>query len=732
MAQAKVLGNYVPRIDAAERVTGRARYAADWKMSRMLYGRIVLSDVPHAKIAKLDDSKALALPGVDAVISFQDTKVRWSPGDRVNPRYAIADKVRFAGDVVAAVAARSRQVAKDAAELIDIEYERLPPVFNVEESLREDAPKIWDNGNIHQKFEAAHGDVEEGFKKSKQVFEGTYYTNRNHNSPLEPGASLAWWNGDQLTVVAGTQGITTCRQSLSKDLGLPLSKTRVITLFKGGGFGNKNQVMNYDLIAALLSKKAGKPVLMEYTRREDFINVHGRWSTRQLLKAGVSEDGALEAYEQKVYCDVGAYARHPARYGEAPLAYYDCHNSKSEIYVVYTNTPATGNMRAPDGVPSAFASESMMDEIAYTIGMNPLEFRLKIQGNKHHGEEYVSYGLDQCITSGAETIGWKKKWHPAGKGPTVDRLKHGIGMAMCNWHADLGQGAAIIKLNLDGTVQLAVGVTDIGTGAKSTMGLIAADALGVSLDDVKVISGDTDICPFSIGESGSRTTTFTGMAVKAAVEDAKKQLYAIAATMLDAKPDQLEIKDKTVLVKDQPDRKISLAKVAETMPDAIIGKGSLKGKLPQGKARASFAAHFAEVLVDEDTGVVTLTRYVAAHDSGPIVNKLTAESQVQGGVIMGIGSSLSEELIVNREQGFIDNPSLYTYRVPLQHDVPKIEVIFVETQDPYGPKALGEVPTVPVAPAIANAIFNATGARLRETPMTSEKVLNAVNALRGR
>jgi len=433
-------------------------------------------------------------------------------------------------------------------EMIEVEYERLPAVFEAVDALKDGAPKIWDNGNLHQKVEASHGNADEALRHSQKVFEADYYTSREHNSPMEPGASLAYWNGDHLTLIAGTQGITTTRQSLSKDLGLPQSKVRVITLYKGGGFGNKNQVMNHDLLAALLSKKTRKPVLLEYDRREDFINVHGRWSANQHLKMGVDGEGRIVAFTQRVYCDVGAYARHPARYNENALPYYDWHAVKSEIYAVYTNTPATGNMRAPDGVAGCFAAETLVDEIAYARGENPLDFRLRNRAQTHHGAPYTSFGLDDCLRLGAEAINWREKWHPAGTGPTVEGKRHGIGMAIGNWHAFLGQGSALVKVNQDGTAHLAVGITDIGTGAKTTMAIIAAEALGIPLDRIQLTNGDTDVTPYSVGESGSRTTSFTGPAVIAAAEDVRRQIFALAAGQLKVKAEELDLRDGEVLV----------------------------------------------------------------------------------------------------------------------------------------------------------------------------------------
>ncbi len=724
-----VLGKVTPRIDGFERVAGRARYVADWKVPGMLYGKVILSTTAHAKVKHVNADQARKLPGVESILTFEDTKVQWSQGDRINARFAIADKVRFAGEVVAVVAAHRRDIAERAAEMIDVEYERLPTVFDTKVAMEENAPKIWEGGNLHQLFEAKHGDPEKGLEESHRIFAETYRTGRVHNTPLEPAASLAWWNGDSLTLIAGTQGITTCRQSAAKDLGLPMSKVRVIAYYKGGGFGNKNQDMNHDLLAALLAKKTGKPVMLEYGRRDDFSNIHGRWSTEQQLTMGVDEQGRLTVFSQKVYCNVGAYARHPTRYTEDALAYYACPNLKSEIYAIYTNTPATGNMRGPGGVPSCFASETLMDEISHELKIDPVEFRLKNRTVKHFGKEtYTSYGLEDCIRTGAERIKWSDKWHKPGDGPIVDGFKkHGIGVAMCDWHALLGQGAATIRINQDGTAHVAVGVTDIGTGAKSTMALIAADALGFPIQDIQVVWGDTDVCPFSIGESGSRTTTFTGTAVRAAAEDAKRQLLELASKKLEVTSDALELKDKTIYVKSDPQRNLPLSKVAESRPDAIIGNGATHPKLEHGFGRSAFATHYAEVLVDMETGLVEIDRYIAVHDSGPIVNRLTAESQVQGGVIMGLGGALREELIIDPDQGLTTNGDLWTYRVPTHLNAPKIESIFIETDDPFGPKSLGEASIVPVAPAIGNAIFNATGVRLRATPMTPERVLAALD-----
>ena len=743
-SQGRLIGSRTPRIDGYEKVTGRAKYTGDLRVANMLYGRIVMSMIPHGHVRRVDSTKALATPGVATVITCKDGKLRWLAGDRHRTRYALTDEPKFAGDVVAAVAAKTRLVAKEAAELVEVEYEELPVLLNYRDALRADAFRIWPEGNIQKHFQYSRGDLTKGFQHADRIFEDTYTSARSHSMPLEAAVSLAWWDGDHLTVAAATQAISTCRESLAHDLGLPMNKVRVLTLFKGGGFGNKNYDMNYDLIAALLARRAHRPVLLEYTRREDFANVHGRWATTQHFRVGVKQDGRLTALQLTNYCEIGGYGRHSRDYLYGPREHYRCPNLAIEAIPVYTNTPATGNMRAPQGVQGCFGVETLLDQVAHELRVNPVEFKLMNRVRKADGEnEFTSYALDECIRVGADAIGWRERWRPAGQGPTVDGRRRGLGMAMTAWHAWVGPGAAIIKVNSDGTASLIVGVTDIGTGAKSALAMIAADTLGVPLRNITVIWGDTDVCPFSIGESGSRTTSFTGGAVQAAALDAKQQLLAYFSKFLGARPEDLDIADGRIFSKGAPDGAIPLTDVGPTvgpnlasplgvaegkLPDVIIGRASTDPKLPEGYDRASFAAHFVEVEVDPETGVTSVTRYIAVHDSGLIVNRLLAESQVQGGVMMGLGMALIEELVTDEHRGMLLNGDMFGYKVLDELNAPPVEAIFVDSKDPYGPKSLGEVTSVPVPAAVNNAIFNAVGARVRAMPMTPERVLAAMKS----
>ncbi|MBI2183879.1 MAG: molybdopterin-dependent oxidoreductase [Thaumarchaeota archaeon] len=725
-----IIGTRVARVDGYERVSGKALYTADWKQPRMLYAEVVSSTRPHAEVVSVDTSEALRVPGVEAIVDCKETGITWSEGEPARSRMLLDEHIRFVGEIVAAVAAKTRYAAHEAAEKVRVVYNDLPAVYDPEEALKKEAPQIWTSGNLRQIQRYERGFVEKGFQEADLIFEDTFRTSRFHNAAMETGASLAWWTGGNLTVIASTQSVTGARAGLAKDLQIPLSKVRVIALYKGGGFGNRSNAVNHDLLAAILAKKTGKPVLLEFSRYDEFLGSHGRWPTVQHYRIGVKKDGEVTALQLRAYADMGAYHRRSPEipYIRGPPEFYRCPNMKLEVYAAYTNTPFTGSMRAPPAVAGCFGSESLMDHVANQMKIDPVEFRLKNHIIKaDNKDEYTSNGITECIRKGAEIIDWKRVWHPPSQGPTYGSLNHGVGMAIGGWMARLVSASAIMKVNRDGSAHLVVGVTDIGGGAKTVLSMIAADTLGIPLQDVKVTWGDTDVCPFAPGETGSRTTTNVGLAVKVAAEDAKSQLLAKASQMLDVDPHGLDVADGTIFRRDEPATRIPLSKVAETMPDAIIGKATTDPKLPSGKARFSFAAHFAEVLVDKEVGKIIVKRYVAVHDSGRIVNPLTAENQVQGGVTMGLGLALTEEQIVNKSTGYLENPSLWTYRLPMHLDVPKIEVHFVETDDPYGPKSLGEPPVVPVCAAIANAVYNAVGARVKEIPLTPERVLRAMN-----
>jgi xanthine dehydrogenase molybdenum-binding subunit len=735
MAQAQkefsVVGKRTPRIDAYERVTGQAQYTGDIQLPGMLYARVLRSPHPHAKIISIDTSKAEKLPGVKAVIHHGNAQIPWSSGGHTHRRFIFNNPVRFVGDPVAAVAAADRHIAEEALDLIEIKYEKLPHVLDPNEALKPDAPKIAPEGNLSvgkgafsAPIEESWGDLEKGFKAADRVFEDTYITKHVNNAQLERRVSVAKWEAGKLTVFASTQGVSNARTDIAKDFGLPLSKVRVVSKYMGGGFGNKNQAQDYDYMTAMLAKVTSQPVKLEFTREDDYIGMHGRWSSEQHYKIGVKQDGTITAVQLDAVTNMGAYRKQSGNLSGTD--FYEIANFRKHIKPVHTNTVVGANYRAPAYPQSVFGFASFLDQIAFELGINPLEMFQKNRIQKYKSKTpFTSNYLDECIAEGAKRIGWSEKWHKPGavSGPK----KHGIGMALGGYPFRPGLGAATIRVNPDGTAHLLVGVTDIGTGAKSTMAIIAAEALGIPLSQIQVTNGDTDVTPYSVGESGSRTTPFTGPAVIAAAEDVRKQIFVIAAGQLKVKPEELDLRDGQVYVKSDPAQKIALGQAVARSGD-LIGRATtnISFKDVEGK---SFAAHFAEVEVDTWTGHVKITRYVAAHDSGTIINRLPAESQIMGGVVQGIGMAFSEELLTDTLTAIPINPNYRDAKVPTHLETPEVEVIFIEHPDPYGPfggKVVGEPPITAAVATIGNAIFNATGKRFKELPITPDKIVRAI------
>ena len=699
MTSLQTVGHPTSRIDAEKRVTGAATYTGDLRLPGMLYARVLRSPHPHARIRHIDLARAQALPGVKAILTRENCDVIWASGDMRNKRYLFNNPVRFAGDAVAAVAAIDRHTAEQATRLIEVDFETLPFVLDPEDALQPGAPEIQPGGNLSPTARGARepetyrrGDIDQGLGAADRVFEDHYTSPHINNAQLEPRVAIAQWEADRLTVFTPTQGISNCHTEIARDLELPPEKVRVICQFMGGGFGNKNQDHDFELMAALLAKSAGAPVKLEFTRKEDFLSVHGRWPTKQYYKVGVRNDGTLTAIQLRGYSGMGPYRKGTG--GIAGIDIYQCPNVERMVYPTYTNKAVAANLRGPDYPQGVFGIESLMDDIAYALKMDPVEFRLKNMTRKFQDQlPYTSNGLEDCIRRGAEAFEWKKRWHAPneGSGP----LKRGVGMAMGSFASALGRSSAVIELDSSGIYHLHVGVTDIGTAAKTTMALIAAEELGVPLEKIDVIWGDTARCPYSVGESGSRTTTHTGWAVIEAAKDLKRQIAE----------------------KGLPQANAILTAAANTNPSL------------SGVARFSFVAHFAEVEVDTELGHVRLTKYVAAHDSGRVVNPLTAESQVKGGVTMGIGMALHEELLYDRASGLALNTGYYGARIMTHRDTPEVDVVWVQTEDPYGPygaKTLGEPTIIPSPAAVANAIYNAIGKRVKDLPITRDKILGVL------
>ncbi|MGZ8480739.1 MAG: xanthine dehydrogenase family protein molybdopterin-binding subunit, partial [Candidatus Binatia bacterium] len=618
MAQAQkeysIVGKRITRIDAYERVTGQAQYTGDIQLPGMLYARVLRSPHPHARILSIDTSKAEKLPGVKAIVHHENAQVPWSSGGHTHQRFIFNNPVRFVGDAVAAVAATDRHIAEDALKLIEVKYEKLPHVLDPNEALKPDAPKIAPQGNLSvgkgsfsAPIEETWGDIEQGFKEADRVFEDTYITKHVNNAQMERRVSLAKWDAGKLTVFASTQGVSNARTDIAKDFNLPLSKVRIVCKYMGGGFGNKNQAQDYDYMAAVLAKAAGQPVKLEFTREDDYIGMHGRWSSEQRYKIGVKKDGTITAVSLDAITNMGAYRKQSGNLSGTD--FYQIPNFRKHIKPVHTNSVVAANYRAPAYPQSVFGFASFLDQIAHEMAINPVDMFMRNRIQKYKSKiPFTSNYLEQCIIEGSKQIGWQEKWHKAGG--MGGQKKHGIGMALGGYPFRPGLGAATIRLNPDGTAHVLVGVTDIGTGAKSTMAIIAAESLGMPLNQIQLTNGDTDVTPYSVGESGSRTTPFTGPAVIAAAEDVRRQIFNLAAGQLKVKAEELDLRNSEVFVKADPAQKLPLARVVSRAGE-IIGRATTNPSFKDVEGK-SFSAHFAEVEVDAITGHVKITRYVAA------------------------------------------------------------------------------------------------------------------------
>jgi putative selenate reductase molybdopterin-binding subunit len=709
----KTVGRATPRIDARQRVSGKATYSGDVRLPGMLYAKILRSTHPHARIRRIDISKAAAMPGVKAIVTNENCKFVWGAGgvaggvqynDQVKAitkqrRYAFNNPVRFVGEAVAAVAAVDRHTAEEALLRITVDYEVLPFVLDPEDALKPAAVQIWPEGNLSldnqnraEPMTTRRGNVEDGFRSSTHVVEDRYTTAFVHNAQMEPRSCVAVWDADHLTVYTPTGGIANCQTDIARDLGIPPEKVRVICQYMGGNFGNKNQNQDSDLIAATLAKQAGAPVKVEFSRKEDFIGMHGRWPTVQYYKAGVSDDGTLKAIQLRGYSGMGGYRKNSGRIGGIEI--YQCPNIESVVYPVYTNRTTSGNFRGPEFPQGYYGIQSMMDDVAYKMKMDPVEFVLKNMTRKSNDQqEYTNYTLEECIHRGAALFDWSRRWRSQ-PGSDAGAVKGGAGMSFMAFRSGVGRSNAILRLDAKGQYMVHVGVTDVGAGAKTTMAVIAAEELGVPIAQVNVVWGDTDHCPYSVGESGSRTTIQTGYAVVEAARDLKRQIAAKGLPKGD---------------------------------DVLMASANPNPTVDGGKVRSTYGAHFVEVEANVETGHVRVTKYLAVHDCGRIMNLLTAASQIKGGAIMGIGMALHEDLIYDQRSGVPLTPGYYGARVLTHADAPDIEVVFIESDDgygPYGAKSMGESSKVPAVAAVANAVFNAIGRRMRDLPITRNKILS--------
>ena len=721
-AERPEIGKARPRIDGTQRVSGRAIYTQDLQLPGMLHAAVLRSPYPRAKVRAIDDSKALALPGVrDILHRFNAPKAAFRGEETI-----FREVVQFVGDEVAAVVADTIETAERALALIAVDYEVRPHVVDLEEAISDKAPKIDDPGNVHDAGSLKRGDVRAGFKDASAVIEATYRTSTQMHNSLETHGAVASWDGEILTVWESTQHVFGVREGLRAALLLPLTKIRVICDYMGGGFGSKGGVGKYSIIASLLSMRTRAPVRCVLTRREENLAAGNRSATLQRVKLG-GKDGRITAVEHDSWSNVGQ-AKWVANPTGPTNTLYDFANLATRSYRVVTNAGSLAAFRAPGYVEGTFALESAIDELADAMGVDPLTLRRKHAGalkDPRTGKAYTLNRTLECYAIGSREIGWSKR-KPNGLPGSAPHRRRGMGMATQIWGGGGGPPAyATVHFNSDGTVILRAGTQDIGTGTRTVLAQICADELGVDVERISVRIGDTE-GPYGPISAGSLTLASVGPAVRLAAKDAREQYLAAAAGVLETPKRELRLEKGHVVSKGA---RTPIAEVSKKLENnTVIGKGS---RFPNPElAIKTFGAHFADVEVDVRTGELFVNKIVAVHDIGRIVNPLTAESQVRGGVIQALGFALTEERVVDRGLGRVMNANLEWYKIPTVLDVPEIVVRFTDRPDRkannLGAKGLGEPPIIPTAGAIANAIANATGARVRHTPMTRARVLEAL------
>ncbi|MGE5225178.1 MAG: molybdopterin-dependent oxidoreductase [Omnitrophica WOR_2 bacterium] len=776
------VGKPEPKVDAIKLVQGKPAFTADFEKRGLLVAKVLHSPVAHARIKRIDASRAKALPGVAAVLTWQDIpRVIYSTAGQSDPipgpldSFSLDHKVRFVGDRVAFVAAETEEIALRALELIEVEYEPLPAILDPADAVKPEAPRIHDEPeyvnfansnpgrNLAAEIRVDIGDVEKGFAEADQIIEGDYEVPKVQQAHIEPHVVITYWDeDDRLVIRTSTQVPFHARRQLAPVLKLPIKRIRVIKPRIGGGFGGKQEVLAED-VPAHLTIATGRPVIYEYSREEEFIAARSRHPMRIHMKTGVKKDGTITANEMKVLSDTGAYGCHAltvtGNTGHKAMALYVGDGSYRQepnirFYadVVYTNTPPSGAYRGY-GVPQGFwAVERHMEKIARSLEVDPIDFRLKnalragelhpfskawSEGREPRPETIETCALDECVRQGRAAIGWDQKygssdWHtPEGK----PYLRRGIGVALVMQGTAipyLDMGAASIKINEDGSFNLLVGATDLGTGSDTVLAQMAAEVLGTPLEDIIIYSSDTDFTPFDKGAYASSTTYISGGAVARAAQQAAERIRLRAARMLNIPEEQageIHLAERKATAPDG--RSVTLSEVASNAlhqedQEQIMGVASYMSPV----APPPFAAQFAEVTVDLETGQVTVDKLVMAVDSGVIVNPITASGQIEGGMTQALGYAVCEEMRYD-DHGNARERDLRDYHIFRSNEMPELQTIFVETFEPshpFGVKAVAEIPMDGVAPAVGNAILDACGAQVDVNPATPERIWSALRS----
>lgn len=771
----RVVGKSVPRLDAMKMALGKPVYTDDLTVPGMLFGKILHSPHAHALIKNIHTDQARSLPGVEAVLTYKDIKpVRFTTAGQSHPLPSPLDtlsldyKVRFVGDRVAVVAATTPEIAERALSLIEVEYELLPAIIEIEDALKAGAPIIHDEAdssgfegvfipqrNLAAHFEAEAGDLDAGYREAFRIIEGEYRVPQVQHVTLEPHVCLTWFDeDDRLVIRSSTQVPFHVRRILAPVLDLPDKRIRVMKPRIGGGFGGKQEIVLED-ICAHLTMATGRPVRIEYTRLEEFTAARSRHPQILHFKTGVRRDGTITAMTLKVLATTGAYGSHAltvqGNTGSKALALYRCPNLRFEMDVVYTNRPPAGAMRGY-GVPQGlFGLEVHIDEIAAELDLDPIEFRRRNwvlvgdvfplaealgEGRKGFPTPVRSTALAECVERGSWMIGWERRQDPAWREvPGHPDKRRGLGMAALihgSGIPGIDMGGAYLKMNDDGSFNLMFGATDLGTGADTVLAQIAAEVLGCSVDDIQVYAADTDLTPFDKGAYASSTTFISGGAVKKTAEKVAVMIKDVAGWLLECDPATLRLADGFVITPDG--ERVTLQDVAlhslhvcdQHQIQAAESHMTLMYAPP-------FAAQFAEVEVDIQSGEVRVIKLVFGIDCGQPINPSGVEGQIDGGMSMSLGYALCEEMDFDKS-GYLHNGNLYDYHVIRASEMPIIERFIIPGRDPSGPfgaKAAAEIPTDGVAPAVINAIYDAAGIRLRQIPATPDRVWRALRQAEG-
>lgn len=759
MSQERLIGKRVPAIDSPVKATGDAEYLADIQLPGMAYGRVLRSPHPHARIRSIDASRAERLPGVLGVASRENTPpVKW--GIFVPDEQAFChEKVRFVGDEVAAVAAETPKIAEEALSLIDVDYELLPVSLTTEEAMTEGAAAIHEDGkkNFASDFRVERGDVNEAFQSAHKTFDETFQTHMVHQAYIEPTGVMGHWKADGTVTVWGPlQSPFTVREyMLIPGLELPEDRIQVIQTRSGGAFGGKLDVKLL-LIAAFLSREAERPVQIVLTPEEDISTMRPRMPARFHIRSAFAEDGKLLGKIVDVTADNGAYCSFSPAIASSMAVRTDSLYKTPNVLVtgrlVYTNTEPSGQFRGFGNLQASFCWESHLDTAAEGLGMDPIDLRMRNFTEPGettvHGWRISTCGIRECVEKAAASIGWHENRN-AGGPPNGSTKLRGVGLA-CTIHVtsnsthashfrngkDEAEGEVVI--GADGEVSVLSGEAELGEGAATVMALIAAEELGVDYQAIQVPHVDTFRHPFGLGTYASRATFMGGHATLLAAQSAKEELLKRAAQALEVEPSELVLEEGRVSVKGAPARSLTFGEVIEQTGGEPIAEQSLYVSTGESfdpvtryghtAPTYSFAAHAAEVEVDRETGEVAVKRVACAHDLGRAINPLGAEGQIEGGAAQSIGFGIMEE--INKEEGVVVNNNFEGYLILTAMDAPECDPIFVETMDPLGPfggKGVAETAINPTAGAVANAVYNAVGARVRQLPITPERVLAAMD-----